>query len=80
MNNYNIEYILKLIIGFIITGLLLYLTIKVFIFLLPVIIILVVIYYAYKFIKESKSKTKKNNKSIKEKIQDAEIISERFDK
>lgn len=86
----NIERILKIIIYIIIMGLVIYLGIKVFIFLLPFLLIAGIGYYLYvnffkgKF-KPKTTKNKNNNstkktKSIKNSIEDAEIIEEKFDK
>ena len=48
MNNYNIEYIVKIVLNVLIIGLILYVVAKLFIFLLPVIIVLIILYYVYR--------------------------------
>lgn len=86
----NIEHILRIILYIIITGIVIYLGINLFIFLLPFLLIIGIGYYLYitffkgKF-KQKVNKNKSNNikkttKSIKNKIEEAEIIEEKFDK
>lgn len=75
----NVNDILKIVLNFLIIGVIIYVVARLFIFLLPVIIVLIILYYVYRIYRESKNKmvTKedKNNKII-----DAEIIDEKFDK
>ncbi len=81
MNNYNIEYIVKIVLNILIVGLVIYAVARLFIFLLPVIVVFIIIYYAHKIYIETKNKMKENTKKSKnDKIIDAEIINERFDK
>ena len=80
MNNYNIEYIVKIILNVLIIGLIIYVFAKLFIFLLPVVIVLIILYYVYRIYLETKSKIKNNKEEKKDKVIDAEIINERFDK
>lgn len=86
----NIERILKIIIYIIVMGLVIYLGIKVFIFLLPFLLIAGIVYYLYvnffkgklkpKTTKNKNNNSTKKTKSIKNSIEDAEIIEEKFDK
>ena len=89
----NIEYILKIILNFLVIGIIIVLVGKLFVFLLPVILVLVLLYYLYRIFFEAKIKIKRNDnnrttnsntKSKTKKIQndtiDAEIIEEKFDK
>ena len=75
----NIEEIVKIVINVLIVGVIIYVVARLFIFLLPVIIILIVGYYLYRIYMETKNKVKKD-KDDKNKIVDAEIVSEKFDK
>lgn len=80
----NLEDILKLILTVLIVGTLIVLGTKLFIFLLPIIIVVLIGYYIYiKFLKKEinkNNKTSKKKKTIKNKIEEAEIIEEKFDK
>ena len=83
----NIQDILKIIISVFIIGAIIILGTKLLIFLLPVIIVGLILYYIYinflkgKFYKNKKqTKSNKTTKNIKNKIEEAEIIEERFDK
>lgn len=80
----NLEDILKLILTVLIVGTLIVLGTKLFIFLLPIIIVVLIGYYIYiKFLKKEinkNNKTSKKKKKIKNKIEEAEIIEEKFDK
>ena len=75
----NIEYILVI-------GLLIFLGINLFAFLLPFILVLIVGYYLYRiFFKEkfktnSNTKSKSNTKNLKNEVEEAEVIKEKFDK
>jgi len=80
MNNYNIEYIVKLILNLLIVGVIIYVVAKLFIFLLPVIIVLIIAYYVYRIYMETKNKVVNKKKDKNNNIIDAEIINERFDK
>ena len=79
MNN-NVTYILKIFINLLIIGLIVYVVARLFIFLLPVIIVLIILYYVYRIYLETKSKVNNKKEDKKNKIIDAEIINERFDK
>lgn len=76
----TLEEIIKIIINVLIVGLIIYVVARLFIFLLPVIIVLIGCYYIYRIYMETKNKMKKDKKEIKNKIVDAEIVSEKFDK
>lgn len=83
----NVEYILKIILNIIVIGLIIFIFAKLFIFLLPIILILIGLYYIYKIflekvIKKRKNNFKfnKNNRNLKDNIEEAEIIKEKFDK
>lgn len=80
----NLEDILKLILTVLIVGTLIVFGTKLFIFLLPIIIVVLIGYYIYiKFLKKEinkNNKTSKKKKTIKNKIEEAEIIEEKFDK
>lgn len=80
MNNYNVEYIVKLVLNLLIVGIIIYVVARLFIFLLPIIIVLIILYYAYRIYIETKNKVKDKQEIKKKKIVDAEIINERFDK
>ena len=80
MNNYNIEYIVKIVLNVLIIGLIIYVVARLFIFLLPVIIVLIILYYVYRIYIETKSKYNSRKKDKKDNIIDAEVINERFDK
>ena len=77
MNNTN--EIIKIILNFLIVGIIIYVVARLFIFLLPVIIVLIILYYVYRIYLETKSKVGEQQSSDK-KIVDAEIIDEKFDK
>ena len=79
MNN-NVTYILKIFINLLIILLIVYVVARLFIFLLPVIIVLIILYYVYRIYLETKSKVNNKKEDKKNKIIDAEIINERFDK
>lgn len=79
MNN-DIKYILRLILGLLITGFIVFIVIKLFIYILPVIAILIIGYYLYILYKQGKFKIKKKFKERKERVPEAEILNERFDK
>lgn len=74
----NLSYFLKLILWILIIGLIIYVIAKLFIFLLPIIIVLIVGYLIYKKVYNEKRTTTNKNR-IKEKIIDAEIVSEKID-
>lgn len=80
----NLEDILKLILTVLIVGTLIVLGTKLFIFLLPILIVALIGYYIYiKFLKKEfnkKNKTSEKKRTIKNKIEEAEIIEEKFDK
>ena len=80
----NLEDILKLILTVLIVGTLIVLGTKLYIFLLPILIVVLIGYYIYiKFLKKKfnkNNKTSKKKKTIKNKIEEAEIIEEKFDK
>ncbi|MBQ8891273.1 MAG: hypothetical protein IJ068_00200 [Bacilli bacterium] len=80
MNNYDIKYILRIILNVLIVSFIIYVVARLFIFLLPIIIVLIVLYYVYRIYMETKNKVKDNKKGIKDKVIDAEIIDEKFDK
>ena len=79
MNN-DIKYILRMILGLLITGFIVFIVIKLFIYILPVIAILIIGYYLYILYKQGKFKMKKKVKERKERGPEAEILNERFDK
>lgn len=79
MNN-DIKYILRMILGLLITGFIVFIVIKLFIYILPVIAILIIGYYLYILYKQGKFKLKKKVKERKERVPEAEILNERFDK
>ena len=81
----NIEYILKMVLNFLVIGVVIFLIAKLFIFLLPIILVLIIGYYLYRIFfqtkfKEENNKPKSNNKNLKNKIEEAEVINEKFDK
>ena len=80
----NLEDILKLILTVLIVGTLIVLGTKLYIFLLPILIVVLIGYYIYiKFLKKKfnkKNKTSEKKRTIKNKIEEAEIIEEKFDK
>ncbi len=78
--NYNIQFIIKIILKSLLIGFIIFVVFNLFIFLLPIFIFLVLIYYIYIFLKKRKQNIQKNRDSLKNKIFDAEIIKERFDK
>ena len=80
MNNYEIKYILRIILNVLIVSFIIYLVARLFIFLLPIIIVLIILYYIYRIYMETKNKVQENKISKKDKIMDAEIIDEKFDK
>ena len=80
MNNNDVKYMIRIILNFLIIGLIIFLVIKLFAFLLPIILVLVAIYIIYLFILKSKNNTVKKQKEIKNKIPEAEIVKEKFDK
>ena len=61
MNN-DIKYILRMILGLLITGFIVFIVIKLFIYILPVIAILIIGYYLYILYKQVKFKLKKKVK------------------
>ena len=80
MNNYNIENIVKIVLNILIVGLIIYVVARLFIFLLPVIIVLIILYYVYRIYIETKNKVNYKKKDKNNKVVDAEIVNERFDK
>lgn len=78
--NSDISYILRIILNFLVVGIIIYIVARLFIFLLPIIIVLIIAYYIYRIYLETKTKIKENNNDKKDKVMDAEIISEKFDK
>lgn len=76
----DIKYIIKMILGFLITGFIVFVVIKLFVYLLPIIAILIIGYYLYILYKQGKFKIKRKVKERKERVPDADIIEERFDK
>ncbi len=78
----DIKNILKIIFNFIIIIVISIVLANIFVFLLPIILILVLVYYIYKVYQSKKGKVKNLNKVKKsdQKIVDAEIIEEKFDK
>ena len=80
MNNYNIEYIVKIVLNVLIIGIILYVVLRLFIFLLPVIIVLIILYYVYRIYLETKNKVNNKKQDKKNNIIEAEIVNERFDK
>ena len=80
MNNYNIEYIVKIVLNVLIIGLIIYVVAKLFIFLLPIIIVLIILYYVYRIYLETKNKFNSRKQDKKDNVIDAEIVNERFDK
>lgn len=78
--NSDISYILRVVLNFLVVGIIIYIVARLFIFLLPIIIVLIIAYYIYKIYLETKTKIKENNNDKKDKVMDAEIISEKFDK
>jgi len=74
----NINDVIKLVLNFLVIGIIIYIVARLFIFLLPVILVLIVIYYVYRIYRETRNKVKNTNNNPK--IVDAEIISEKFDK
>ena len=75
----NVNYKLKMIINLMIICLIVYLGIKLFIYLLPILLIIIGAYYIYKFYKKNSIVIRKEKDSSNEKIIDAEIIDEKFD-
>lgn len=76
----NLNIYIRFFLNILFVSIIIYLVVKLFIFLLPVILILIGAYYVYRIYKEVNNKSK-DNKSTKEKgIIDAEIINEKFDK
>lgn len=79
----DVQYILKILLNILIIGIIVFLVAKLFIFLLPVIIVLIIAYYIYRIFNEAKGKVNKTSnktKKIKNEIEDAEIVEEKFDK
>lgn len=82
----NIECILKIIVNTVIVGIIIVVVANLFMFLLPFILIGIIAYYLYKIFLEAKIKVKRNennNKShrnIKNVVEEAEIVKEKFDK
>ena len=81
MNN-NISNIFKIILQVIIIGGIIVLVAHLFVFLLPVILVFILFYYIYRIFFETKVKMKKNSngKNIKNTIEEAEVVEEKFDK
>lgn len=79
MNN-DIKYTLRMILSLLITGFIVFIVIKLFIYILPVIAILIIGYYLYILYKQGKFKIKKKVKERKERVPEAEVLNERFDK
>ena len=79
MNN-DIKYTLRMILGLLITGFIVFIVIKLFIYILPVIAILIIGYYLYILYNQGKFKIKKKVKERKERVPEAEVLNERFDK
>ena len=75
----DISYLIKTIINVIIILFLLYIVGRLFLFLLPVILVIIVLVYIYKIYNKTKSNIEKEEKSS-DKIMDAEVINEKFDK
>ena len=80
MNSIDIKYIIKIVLNVLIIGFIIYLVANLFIFLLPIIIVLIIAYYIYRIYLETKNKIKNSKTKKNEKVIDAEIINEKFDK
>lgn len=76
----DIRYILRMILSLLITGFIVFIVIKLFVYILPIIAILIIGYYIYILYKQGKFKIKKKVKEKKEKVPEAEVLNERFDK
>jgi len=78
----DIKSILTILLNIFIIGLIIFIVGKLFIFLLPIIIVLIIIYYIYRIYCETKIKVNANkkDKNVKNKIDEAEVINEKFDK
>jgi len=79
----DVQYILKGLLNILIIGLIIFIVAKLFIFLMPVIIVLIVVYLIYRIFNEIKRKTSSTggkSKKIKNDIEEAEILNEKFDK
>lgn len=83
---FDIKNIIKVLLSVFIIGLIIYFAINLFIFLLPVIVVLIIAYYLYRIFVQTKLKktastnNKNNNTRIKNSIEEAEVVSEKFDK
>ena len=54
----NINDVIKLVLNFLVIGIIIYIVARLFIFLLPVILVLIVIYYVYRIYRETRNKVK----------------------
>ena len=79
----DIQHILKGLLSILIIGLIIFMVAKLFIFLLPVILVVIGIYLVYRIYNEVRRKTnstRTSSKKVKNEIEEAEILNEKFDK
>ena len=86
----NIKSVLKIIINILVIGVIIFLGINLFVFLLPLLVVIILIYYLYQFFVKRKKRNsfaknvysnepKNSRKNIKNQVEDAEVINEKFD-
>ena len=79
--NENTKLMIKRIIKILIIAGIVIIVANLFVFLLPILLFLGVIYYLYRFYYGNKNvKTEKTSKKDAEKVVEAEVIKEKFDK